>query len=346
MHVRRQSHQQFSLSSGLWTRALMVLPAVTLLAQEPVGNPEPGWSTVLAVGEPTARHEAAMVAVGGKGYLMGGRGIKPVEEFNPATSSWRQLGPTPFEMHHFQPVEIGGLVYVVTAMTGKYPKETPLDAWHTYDPAQDLWKEGGPIPAARRRGGAGTVAYRGKIYVAGGIVDGHTSGTVPWFDEFDPETGEWQTLPDAPRSRDHFPAVVTEGRVYLIGGRNTSYHEPGNFTAFFGAVIPEVDVYDFATGEWSTLAEPLQVPSAAGGLAVLNGSIYYFGGESDRRIAHSETHRIDPMTGAVDLVAPLRRGRHGGGAAVLDGMIFVAAGSGGRGGGPELSSTEVFAPER
>ena len=190
MHVGRQSHQQFSLSSGLWTRALMVLPAVTLLAQEPVGNPEPGWSTVLAVGEPTARHEAAMVAVGGKGYLMGGRGIKPVEEFNPATSSWRQLGPTPFEMHHFQPVEIGGLVYVVTAMTGKYPKETPLDAWHTYDPAQDLWKEGGPIPAARRRGGAGTVAYRGKIYVAGGIVDGHTSGTVPWFDEFDP--GDWR----------------------------------------------------------------------------------------------------------------------------------------------------------
>ncbi|MDE0103416.1 MAG: hypothetical protein OXN89_13650 [Bryobacterales bacterium] len=277
---------------------------------------------------------------------MGGRGIKPVEEFDPATRSWHQLGPTPFEMHHFQPVEVGGLVYVVTAMTGKYPKETPLDAWHTYEPEEDLWQEGGPIPVGRRRGGAGTVAYQGKIYVAGGIVDGHTSGTVPWFDEFDPETGEWQTLPDAPRPRDHFPAVVAEGRVYLIGGRNTSYHEPDNFTAFFGAVIPEVDVYDFATGEWSTLAEPLDVPSAAGGLAVLNGSIYYFGGESDSRIAHSETHRIDPMTGAVELVAPLHRGRHGGGAAVLDGKIYVAAGSGGRGGGPELSSTEVFVPER
>ena len=29
---------------------------------------------------------------------------------------------------------------------------------------------------------------------------------------------------------------------------------------------------------------------------------------------------------------------------MLDGRIYVAAGSGGRGGGPELASTEVFTP--
>lgn len=285
-----------------------------------------------------------MASVGGKGYLMGGRGVKPVEEFDPETRSWRKLGPTPLEMHHFQPVAHGNRIYVLTAMTGKYPTETPLDSVYVFDPASDAWQRGPEIPPERRRGAAGAVVHDGKFYLACGIVNGHTSGTVPWFDEFDPASNTWRQLPDAPRARDHFSAVVSQGRLYLVGGRDTSYHEAGNFTAFFGAVIPQVDVYDFSSGEWTTLPQHLPVPTAAGGLVESGGAIYYFGGETDQDLAHAETQRLDPGTGEWGLVAPLRRGRHGGGAAVLDGRIYVAAGSGGRGGGPELSSTEVFAP--
>ncbi len=308
------------------------------------GGGERSWTAVLSTGSPTARHEAAMVAVGGKGYLMGGRGVKPVEEFDPASRTWRKLGPTPLEIHHFQPVTDGDLVYVMTAMTGNYPKETPLDTVLVYDPATDSWQQGPEIPTERRRGAAGTAVHQGKIYVVCGITDGHTSGTVAWFDEYDPESGQWRRLPDAPRPRDHFSAVVNDGRLFLVGGRNTSYHEPDNFTAFFGAVIPEVDVYDFASGHWETLTDPLPIPTAAGGLVVAGNAIYYFGGESAQDLAHSETQRLDPRTGAWTLVAPLRTARHGGGAAVLDGRVYVATGSGGRGGGPELSSTEVLDP--
>ena len=312
--------------------------------KSPEAEPKGTWSNVLATGSPTARHEAAMAAAGGKVYLMGGRGIKPVEEFDPATASWRKLGNTPIEMHHFQPVSHGDKIYVISAMTGKYPAETPLATVYRYDPATDSWQQGPVIPEGRRRGSAGTAVHDGKIYVACGIVDGHTSGTVAWFDEFDPRTGEWRQLPDAPRPRDHFSAVVSGGRLYLVGGRNTSYHEPGNFTAFFGAVIPEIDFFDFASGDWTTLPSKLPVPTAAGGLAEAVGAIYYFGGESGQDLAHSETQRLDLATGEWTLVAPLQRGRHGAGAAALGGKIYVAAGSGGRGGGPELSSTEVFEP--
>ena len=328
-----------------WTATLLLCLGPQLAAQTSEDLPPATWSTVSVSAEPTARHETAMVAFGGKAYLMGGRGVKPVEEFDPGTNSWRKLGSTPLEMHHFQPVAYGDQIYVMTAMTGKYPKETPLETWYVYSPDDDSWRKGAAIPDARRRGGAGTAVYDGKIYLACGIVDGHTSGTVAWFDEFDPKTREWRELPDAPRARDHFSVVVSEGRLYLVGGRNTSYHEPGNFTAFFGTVIPEVDVYDFETGKWSTLPGGLDVPTAAGGLVALDGSIYYFGGETAQKLAHSETHRLDLETGEISLVASLQRGRHGGGAAVLNGKIYFAAGSGGRGGGPELSSTEVFDPK-
>ena len=312
--------------------------------EPPLPESEPTWSIVTTVGSPTARHEAAMVAIGGKGYLMGGRGIKPVEEFDPATGTWREMGPTPLEMHHFQPVAHEGSIYVMTAMTGKYPRETPLDSVYVFDPVADSWRKGPAIPPDRRRGGAGTVVHDGKIYVACGIVDGHTSGTVAWFDEFDPESGSWRRLPDAPRGRDHFSGVVGDGRLYLVGGRDTSYHEPDNFTAFFDKVIPEVDVYDFEAGEWSTLAGGLPVPTAAGGLVEAGGTLYYFGGETSQDLAHSETQRLELGSDQWAVTANLQTGRHGGGAAVLDGRIYVAVGSGGRGGGPELSSTEVLDP--
>ena len=302
----------------------------------------PHWATVTTNGSPTARHESAMVTVAGKSYLLGGRGIKPVEEFDPATGTWRKLGPTPLEIHHFQPVTFENRIYVMTAMTGKYPKETPLDTIQIYDPKFDIWRAGPSIPKHRRRGGAGTVVHKGKIYIAGGIVDGHTSGTVAWFDEFDPKTGAWRELPDAPRIRDHFPAIVAAGRLYCIGGRNTSYHIPGNFAAFFGAVTPEVDVYDFANRKWTTLPEALPVPTAAGGLIEHAGKIYYIGGESARKPAHAETQVLDLKAGKWKLLAPLQQGRHGGGAVKINRRIYVAAGSGNRGGGPELASTEVF----
>ena len=134
--------------------------------------------------------------------------------------------------------------------------------------------------------------------------------------------------------------------MYLGGDRNTSYHEPGSFTAFFGAEIPEVDVYDFEKGTWSTLSAQLDVPIAAGGLVVPDGSIRYFGGETAQRLAHSGTHQSNPQTGEVTLVDSLERGRHGGGAAVLGAKICFATGNGVRGGGPELSTTEVFDPRR
>lgn len=314
----------------------MALACLTIAAQDS------RWSTLAPTGAPTARHESAMVSIDGKAYLLGGRGIKPVEEFDPATNTWRKLGLTPLEMHHFQPVAFENQIYVMTAMTGKYPKETPLEAIQIYDPKLDNWRQGPAIPQHRRRGGAGTVVHNGKIYMVGGIIDGHTSGTVSWFDEFDPKKGTWRELPDAPRIRDHFPAIVAGGRLYCIGGRNTSHHLPGDFGAFFGAVIPEVDVFHFSKRQWTTLGEKLPVPTAAGGLIEHAGKIYYVGGESSQKPAHAETQVFQVKSGKWTLLVPLNQGRHGAGTAKIKGRIYIAAGSGNRGGAPELASTEVL----
>lgn len=302
------------------------------------------WQTLECDGSPTARHETGFVVCQDKFYLIGGRGIKPVEEFDPETRSWRQLSPTPIEIHHFQPVVTGDTIYLVGAMTGKFPHETPIARIYTYQPGTDTWSVGAEIPVDRRRGCAGTVVREGRIYLICGIKDGHHSGGVNWFDVYDPADDTWTILPDAPRVRDHFPATLVGNRIYVVGGRNTSVHTEDDHAAFFDATIQEVDYFDFEKQEWFLLRSPLPVGTAAGGLSNLNGKLIYAGGESYQKSAHQETQIFDIQSGEWSYGAPMRQGRHGSQAVVHEGAIYIAAGSGGRGGGPELSSIERYLP--
>ena len=168
---------------------------------------------------PEGRHEAAYVQAGDKFYLIGGReNGSNVNCYDPKTNIWTTGAKPPILLHHFQALEHQGLIYVIGAMTGNFPAEPPIENLFIYDPVADKWHKGPAIPEDRRRGSAGVVKYKEKIYIASGIRNGHIDGWVPWLDEYDPRTNIWRTLPDAPRSRDHFhaaPTVHSQGRNRL-----------------------------------------------------------------------------------------------------------------------------------
>lgn len=298
------------------------------------------WTTIDAKGDVTARHESSMVLYKNKFYLLGGRGINPINIFNPKTNTWEAKSKTPIEMHHFQAVVYKDAIYVI-AMTGKYPKETPLDHIWLYYPEKDIWEKGPEIPKGRRRGGAGVSIYKDKLYITCGIDLGHTSGTNNNFDSYDLITGEWQVLTKAPHIRDHFSTIVIDDNLYCIGGRNTSFHYLERFSAFFEQTVPFVDVYSFIEKKWFTLNDTLPYPTAAGGLINFDNKIIYFGGEGKLKSAYNQTQCFDIKTGKWSLLAPLNVGRHGGGSVVFNDKIFTAAGSPNRGGG-NMDSIEVF----
>jgi hypothetical protein len=97
------------------------------------------WQMLEPESLPTKRHEAAFVELDGKFYWLGGRGIKPVEVFDPTTNRWEKKAPTPIELHHFQALAFDGKVYVSGALTGPYPNETPVPVFYIYDPKSDTW---------------------------------------------------------------------------------------------------------------------------------------------------------------------------------------------------------------
>ncbi|QNF34540.1 choice-of-anchor D domain-containing protein [Adhaeribacter swui] len=300
------------------------------------------WASIVpGSGAPTARHEASYVQAGNKFYLMGGRKIKPVQVFDLVKKNWVNKVNTPIELHHFQAISLDGLIYVVGAFTGSYPHEKPVSNIYIYNPTTNKWITGATIPSARRRGSVGVVVYNKKIYLVGGIKDGHWAGHVNWFDEYNPATNTWRTLPNAPRARDHFQAAVVNGKLYLAGGRRSS----ASTNQTFELTVPQVDVFEFSASKWTTLPSSSNIPTQRAGTAtaVLGNELIIIGGESGSQTsAHKHTEALNVTTNKWRRLADLKQGRHGTQAIVNNNNIYLAAGCGNRGGTPELNTQEVF----
>lgn len=300
-----------------------------------------GWQTLVPTsGMDTAREENAYVQAGNKFYLLGGRGIKPAQVFDPVAKTWTSKASPPVELNHFQAVTLNGLIYVAAAFNGAYPHEVPVASIYIYNPSTDKWLAGASIPAARRRGSAGAVVYNNKIYLVGGLTDGHWSGWVNWFDEYDPVTNTWKTLPPAPRTRDHFHAVVKNDKLYVVAGRRSS----GITNQVFELTVPEVDVYDFLTGQWSTLpaASNIPTPRAGAGTVLLGNEVIVIGGEDANPAAYKTTDAFNVTNNTWRRLADLQQARHGTQAIVNNTNIYIASGAGTRGGSTLLSSQELF----
>lgn len=322
--------------SGAISKYLVFLAFIgTSSALAQVDAQTPWQSVTTADGSlATARHEAHAVSANGKIYLMGGRGMRPVEVYDPIANSWRNLGNAPIEIHHFQPVVIGQKIYAIAAFTCCYPDEPSIADIHVFDTLTEQWTIEGAMPANRVRGAAASVVWQGDIYVLGGNTMGHNGGAVAWFDRYDPQTGNWQALADAPDARDHFAAVVIDGQLVAAGGRATTQPNP------FANTIAATHIYDFSTGIWR-LGADIPNPRAGTVAAAAGDELIIAGGESSTRSeSFAQTDAYNLNTDEWRSLQPLLTARHSGGAAVLDSTWHVIAGNLIRGGGQETSVHE------
>ncbi len=287
---------------------------------------------------PVERHEAAFVGVGDKFYLLGGRDIRPVSIFDTKTKTWTKGTPPPLEIHHFQPIVYNDRICLMGAMTGPYPTEKPVPNIMIYDTQKDTWVAGAEIPVDRRRGGAGAVVYNGKFYMVCGIRNGHIGDHKNWLDCYDPQTGAWTKLPDAPRPRDHFQAVVADDKLYVLAGRMTKSEDNP-----FKNTIGEVDVFDFKTQKWSTLENHLPTLRAGNAALLYKEEILVIGGESfTQEKAHNEVEALHIEKEVWRSLSPMLEGRHGTSAVLYKNGIYLASGCGNRGGNPELTTMECL----
>lgn len=266
------------------------------------------WITLAPVLTP--RQEVAVATVNGKLYLIGGFGeggsiLASVEEYDPATNTWRFVAPLPRGLHHTAAAVVGSSIYVVGGFSAlAFNAQSTV---YRYDTAIDRWTRVADLP--KPRGALGAVTIDGKIYAVGGLPGGRDL-TV-----YDPATDTWTELPPMPTPRDHLAAVAARGILFVAGGRF-----PANTNAF--------ECYEPGPQRW-TMLPPM--PTARAGIAgaELNDRIYVFGGEGNPATANGtfaevESFDLRSFTWRAELSMP--NPRHGIGAATIHPFIYVPAG--------------------
>jgi N-acetylneuraminic acid mutarotase len=196
---------------------------------------------------PTPRGAGQAVEVGGKIYVIGGARsnaedpgapIKPgsidqivvgtVEEYDPATNTWRSRSPMPTARNHYFAAAVDGKIYAFDGRIGTVfvTKSDTIDLVEAYDPATDHWSFATRAPTTR--GDVNGDEHNGLIYVTGGeFQDTERKMTFWGVEVFNPRTGEWSSLPHMLVARHGFAAAFIGSKLHVMGGGFQSDGMPG-----------------------------------------------------------------------------------------------------------------------
>lgn len=207
--------------------------------------------------------------------------------FDPASSRWGSLRPLPRPLAYGVLVDLGGALYL---LGGCDDKQVYRDLLRFKD---NRWDRVGEIPAPLVYSAAAVL--HGKIYQTAGSLDVNdlTTGTrKTWI--YDPNSGRWTGGPDVPGPPRLLHAVATLGdSLYLFGGCT---QKPG------GPLTDLADAYRLDQGakQWESIKQ-LPLPVRAAGIAVAQGSIYLFGGYSEKFL--DRVYRYDAAKNEYTLVS-------------------------------------------
>jgi N-acetylneuraminic acid mutarotase len=231
-----------SLNDKIYAFGGFVLPSTGPPAWVPIDNAweydptRDAWRPLAPM--PTKRGAAVAAAVNGKIYVIGGAAMHPgsretglhptrphrsvdtVEEYDPATNTWRARSPMPTARNHAGVGAVDGKVYVIGGRVGAafIGVASNTNLVEEYDPTADQW---GAV-RARMPSARSAVAYGvsdGRIFIAGG--EHQDSGQMTAFralEAYEPATNSWAVLPPMPIPRHGLAGAVLGNRLHLVSG--------------------------------------------------------------------------------------------------------------------------------
>ena len=186
---------------------------------------------------PTKRGSPVAVSAGVRIYVIGGAvtgkgqaavhparphgSVGVVEEYDPATNTWRERAPMPTPRNHMVGGAINGKIYVVSGRVGGAfisSGSSNVGVTEVYDPASDSWGQPLARMANPRSAGAGGV-YGGRLYITGGeYQEPGMMATFRSLEAYDPASNSWQTLQPMPVSRHGLAGAVLGNRLHMVSG--------------------------------------------------------------------------------------------------------------------------------
>jgi len=187
---------------------------------------------------PTKRGSPVAAVVNGKIYVIGGatthpgssepavhparphRSVSTVEEYDPATNSWRARSPMPTARNHAAIGAVNNKIYIIGGRIGAafVSVSSPTDLVEEYDPATDQW---GAIRARMPtpRSAVAWGVHGGRIYVAGGEAQApQFMAAFRALEAYEPAANRWLSLPSMPIPRHGLAGAVIGNRLHLVSG--------------------------------------------------------------------------------------------------------------------------------
>ncbi|XP_075337948.1 kelch-like protein 3 isoform X2 [Odontesthes bonariensis] len=209
------------------------------------------------------------------------------------------------------------------------------------------------------------------------VVGGQAPKAIRSVECYDFQEDRWYQVADLPSRRCRAGVISMAGRVYAVGGFNSSLRERtvdvydgardqwsaaasmqerrstlgaavlgdllyavGGFNGSIG--LSTVEVYNHKTNEWLYVAS-MNTRRSSVGVGVVDGKLYAVGGyDGASRQCLSTVEEYDPVSDQWCYVADMSTRRSGAGVGVLAGMLYAA---GGHDGPLVRKSVEVYDPQ-
>jgi DNA-binding CsgD family transcriptional regulator len=274
----------------------------------------------------TSRTEAAMIAVNA-GLVETGAGVKstPVEDEGENVS-----GRTILESQNksrlliISGIGIVVLLIAIGVLVFRLSQTPdPAAASSTLPENQQRWKQHASLPVARQD--LAVTAYDKQIYAIGGES---AEGVVGIAERYDPETDQWESLPEKPTPVTEVGAAVVGGKIYIPGGQTAS-----------GEVSSQLEIFDPNQNRWES-GQPLPIDVSAYALASFEGKLYLFGGWDGKQYLN-RVFRYDPSENHWEEATPMPTARGFAGAVAAGGNIYVLGGYDGK---SALPVNEIYNP--
>ena len=246
--------------------------------------------------------------------------------------TWIEQPPLPIPVGEHGVVECMGKIHVVA---GYARHRVDGDFHQVFDPATGAWtlKAAFPTPCNH----VALVSLGAKIYAFGGFLEQNRCPHSKCY-VYDTATDAWQPIGGLLRPRGASSAIVLDGKIHLLGGRDVrsvEWHE---------IYDPATDKYTILAGmRGSTGTQPFVGQRDHMGVAVVDGRIHAIAGRMDSYDFNTGLNAVyDPKADGWSFRAPLPTPRSGVSAVYHKGRIVVF---GGEATGKVFGTNEAYDPK-
>ncbi len=246
-----------------------------------------------------------------------GEGSLVTEPTEPPACAWNSLANSSLSKVEAQSAKVNGKLYV---LAGFMAGLKITGATEIYDPAQDSWSLGAPIPTPVTHMGAAVAGN--DIWIVAGFVGNHPGAATDQVQVYNTVTDTWRAGPALPNPRGSGAAVFSNGKLHFFGGLL-----PDRRTDVGEHYILDLD--DLTAG-WQAAA-PMPNPRNHLSGAAVNGLVYAIGGQyghdagvQDQKFLDVYDPTTDTWTRKADL--PSARSHFEPGTMVHNDKIIIAGG--------------------